>query len=228
MKNPGNGFTLLEMLVVVGIFALIGLSAGQLLNETLLVDSRIKYQATRFGDLLRAVQRIEQDIEQIAMRGVKDISGESLPPVAGGPGHLHALEFTRHGWSNPLNHKRSQLQRVAYRMHDGKVQRFFWNVLDRAEVTRPQQQLILEDVSAFDIRFINGEGEETSFWPQGRSYSGSHAGNGNEGLAEQEKPENRLSAIELRLELEPYGVIRRLFPVMIAAPAEIEVKSDDP
>lgn len=207
-NDKSTGFTLFEILIVLSIFAIVSLIAGQMLRQTIFIEDRIRGHEQKFGDLLRAMQKIEQDFEQITLRGIKNISGENLPALSGGQGYEYLVEFTRRGWSNPLGYRRSQLQRVAYDVQGDVLYRFYWQVLDRAARSQPIKQVLLENITFFDIQFINEQKEGSPFWPP-RSIVGADSATGS-----LDDLRSGLSAIQIEIELEPFGVIRRIFPVV--------------
>lgn len=159
-----KGFTLLEVLVAISIFAIIGLSANKMLRTIIDTQTRVKADNEAFVGLSRALAMIERDVSQAVVRGVRDEYGEPLSPLMMGE-NLYALEFTRAGWNNPARHPRSELQRVAYQVEDEILYRHFWLVLDRAEDSEPQTQLLLRDVQGFSVNALDLEGETDEIWP---------------------------------------------------------------
>jgi general secretion pathway protein J len=159
-----KGFTLLEVLVAISIFAIIGLGANTVLRTVIDTQSRVKTDSDAFSDLSRALAMIERDLSHVVARGVRDEYGEPLSALMIGEG-LYAIEFTRAGWNNPARHPRSELQRVAYQVEDEILYRYFWQVLDRAEDSEPQKQLLLRDVQGFRVNAMDLEGETDDSWP---------------------------------------------------------------
>jgi general secretion pathway protein J len=159
-----KGFTLLEVLVAISIFAIIGLGANTMLRTVIDTQSRLKTDNEVFSGLSRALAMIERDLSHAIARGVRDEYGEPQSPLVIG-GDLYALEFTRTGWNNPARHPRSELQRVAYQVEDEILYRYFWLVLDRAEDSEPQRQLLLSNVQGFRVNAMDLEGETDDSWP---------------------------------------------------------------
>lgn len=159
-----KGFTLLEVLVAISIFAIIGLGANTMLRTVIDTQSRVKTDSDAFSNLSRALAMIERDLSHVVARGVRDEYGEPLSALMIGEA-LYAIEFTRAGWNNPARHPRSELQRVAYQVEDEILYRYFWLVLDRAEDSEPQRQLLLKDVQGFRVNAMDLEGETDDGWP---------------------------------------------------------------
>jgi len=163
--HRSNGFTLLEVLVAMAIFSVVGLGANQMLRTVIDTHQKTKVQIKNFSDLSRAFTILERDMSQTIPRSVRDEYGDPMPPLMLSTGP-YFLEFTRTGWSNPIGLGRSNLQRVAYQLNDdGELERHFWLVLDRAEDSEPVIQIILEDVEDFRINLMLEDGESTDVWP---------------------------------------------------------------
>lgn len=190
------GFTLIEMLVALAVFAVIGLMSNQLLMQIIDMGELTEARGGRFVEAQRAVEIIRRDVQQLAHRGVRDELGDAQPGFEiNAYGLLH---FTRRGWANPLGHSRSGLQRVAYANVEGALFRLYWPVLDRGPDSLPIRQLLLNDVTDLEILAVDADGVEHRYWPP---TSGASA------------REHRLAAVVLRMTLPPYGDIERLWTV---------------
>ncbi len=196
------GFTLLELMVAIAIFAVLGLLSSQMLNNMIRQNDIIDQRGERLIGLQRAMTIMQRDLSQIWSRSVREEFGDNwLGSVD--PDQTWPLEFTRTGWRNPLGHQRSELQRVAYELRDTTLYRYYWNVLDRATDSEPLEQVLLEDVLALEFELLDGNGDN---WPQ----QGFSPGASN--------PLLELAAISVRFELDGYGDITRLWEV----PAELD------
>lgn len=186
------GFTLLEVLVAMSIFSVIGLGANQMLRTIIDTHEVIQSNNQVISSLVRVFSMMDRDFSQIVPRQVRDEYGEPLQPLVVGTGKFY-IEFTRTGWNNPAQRQRSILQRVAYQVDDGKLSRHFWLVLDRAEDSEAVTQDLLEDVESFRINLLDEEGEGTDVWPDFGSVMVMPV------------------AIEVILETKMLGEIRRVF-----------------
>ncbi|TVS17899.1 MAG: type II secretion system protein GspJ [Gammaproteobacteria bacterium] len=212
-----SGFTLIEILVAVAIFGLIGVVSGQLLVRVVQAQQASEERADHLADLQRAMALFERDVLQAAPRPIRDGFGDPQPALrleVGG-----SLEFTRHGWSNPLGLARSDLQRVAWELDaEGNLERRFWSVLDRAQDTSPRSQRILEGVERLTIQLLDADGGAWEAWPRDDRAAGLTRLPGEEAAAEEESgPE--LAALRLEIVVPPFGRVERLLQVPRPAPS---------
>jgi len=200
--RQARGFTLLEMLVALAVFAVLGLMSSQMVTRVLDVHKAAIERGDRLGDVQRALMMMQRDVLEMAPRSVRDEMGDSLPTMRLGTDI--GFELTHDGWRNPLNQHRSELQRVAYVAHDETLYRYYWNVLDRAEDTKPVVQELLHDVTSLEVSAVDASGNEHAYWPL---------------VGEQgNDPSTNLAGILVRLNVKPFGEITRLWDVPPAAP----------
>jgi len=192
-----SGFTLIEVLIVLGIFSIIGVIGAQLVSSVLDNERFLTERGTRLAEVQRAMQILQRDILQLSTRGVRDQLGGPVESLLIGADGM--IEFTRYGWRNPLNRPRSELQRVGYVLQDDVLFRAYWMVLDRAPESEPQLQEMLHGVEQIEFFALDLSGNEYSFWPPAGDY--------------QNDPGLQLGAIVMRLDAAPFGVVERIWPV---------------
>lgn len=160
-----RGFTLIEMLVAVAIFAVASALAYGGLNSIVNAKAQIDDANERLGKLQFAVGLIERDLRSIVPRPVRDNYGTDRPAL---DGQATQLEFTRAGYANSLELARAELERVAYRVVDNTLQRRHYAVLDRAPGTQPADTDLLDNVDRFELRYRTADGRELRQWPPPR------------------------------------------------------------
>jgi len=175
--------------------------AGQIVSRVIANQQTMQERGQRFTEVQRAMQILQRDILQLTNRPVRDQLGDPLEPMLIGADGL--IEFSRLGWRNPLAQHRAEVQRVAYVLQDDKLQRIYWNVLDRTPDTEPVLQDLLEDVENVEFLALDVSGNTHSFWPIGGG---------------ETSPETQLVGIVMRMEVPPFGSVERLWTVPSLGP----------
>ncbi|HHH44664.1 MAG TPA: type II secretion system protein GspJ [Gammaproteobacteria bacterium] len=196
MIRSHRGFTLLELLVSLSIFALIGVMAYSGLQTVMQQQHSTEAASQRLADLQKAYRIMQRDLEQIVSRKIRNEYGDSVDELVGGRGFT-GVEFSRAGYPNPAGFLRSDLQRVAYVPDQDVLLRQTWRVLDRAQDSLPDEQVLVEGINRFTMRFLNASNQWVESWPATPGPSGS--------------PESLPQAVEVELELERLGVVNWIF-----------------
>ena len=198
-----RGFTLLEVLVVVTLFALLALIGHGALHTVLDARARVASELAKLQRVQSTFMLLERDLGQAVPRVVRDLHGVEQPAFAGA---AHAqglrLELTRAGWRNSLGSPRSTLQRVFYVLDQGVLRRVDFPVLDGASPDTARERVLLDEVHGVVLRFLDRDRRWHAQWPPA-------AGPGIHGPGVHGQP----IAVELLLDIEGFGVLRRLFPL---------------
>ena len=168
-KRRQQGFTLLEMLIAIAIFAALSLAAYQVLQGVLTSDELAKREEAQLTSLQRAFMLLESDISQMVARSGR-IDGESnqlllAAALYGQESDDWGMAFMRGGWLNPdAMLPRSQLQRVGWRLKDNTLERLTFLYPDPVIGAKPRIQAVLTGVSGFRLFFFNKD-EWQDKWP---------------------------------------------------------------
>ena len=206
VKNDHQGFTLIEIMVAMAIFAIIGIASTGVLNSVINSDQLSSERFEKLEELQRAMLTIERDILQIVPRALR-VNGEPIEFVlSGGEDVLSSdadgLGFVRVGWHNPqMLLPRSTLQAIGYRIQEQQLQRLYGNYVDNVIGYEPKVKVLLSDIEDFRVSFlIKAEQlEEPDEWQE--SYSSA----------------TLPLAVSITLVSKTFGEIRREF--MLAASA---------
>lgn len=161
-----HGFTLLELLVAMAIFGVLGALAMGGLNTILNQQEIARAQLERLNKVQRAVRIMTADFSQLNPRIARDQLGQPEAPLLA-PCQSDALVcLSRDGWRNPFwRQPRGTLQRVRYRLEDERIIREFWPVTDPTLSNELREDVLLEGVEALEIEFLDGQGEAQGEWP---------------------------------------------------------------
>ncbi len=199
-----NGFTLIELLIAVAIFATVAIMAGSGLRSVLGARDITEENAKRLSELQRGMLIIQNDIEQIINRKVRDEYGDSVSAIKGSASDGF-ITFTRAGVLNPLKLRRSSLQRVTYQLEETDLVRMAWHYIDGALEDDAQITIVMTEVDSLEFGFLSGKDKWEEQWPT----MGSSSASGNPVLTPEAVPK----AIKFNLNLIDHGEISRLFIV---------------
>jgi general secretion pathway protein J len=188
--------------VALAVFAIMAVAAYSGLSNVLLTRAAVEIENRRLAMAQLAFYRLAQDLEQVMPRSVRDEYGEPQPALRGNVQDSEALLFTRAGWDNPLGQPRASLQRVAYRLREGRLWRLHWDVLDQGGLSEPREIMLLDRVRALRLRFLDQDDAWRNDWPP--------PANNLSDSKRQTKSDPLPRAVEISLTLEDWGEITRL------------------
>ncbi|PSW03374.1 type II secretion system minor pseudopilin GspJ [Photobacterium lipolyticum] len=156
-----RGFTLLEVLVAIAVFAMLSLSAYQVLSNVQLSDQQSREHNERLKSIQRAMVMMDNDFRQIVARRVRNqgeqpsekllLSGEYLLDSQD-----QGIIFTRAGWQNPQQmFPRGENVRVGYRIIEDKLERVWFRYPDTVVGTEPLVRETLADVTKLSFRYYS-------------------------------------------------------------------------
>lgn len=194
-----RGFTLIEIMVAVAVFAVMSVIAWGALSNSLDDAEMLTDRMDRLQAIQRTMRMITTDLALAAPRPVRnELGDQQLPALLSSISGDFALEVTHGGWGNPAGLPRGTQQRSAYRLEEDRLVRYHWNVLDRTFSNEPVATVLLEDVQSLFFRFYGDTADTSEVWPP--------QGAGNPLRA-------RPRAVEIVLSLGDTGEITRLIEI---------------
>lgn len=203
-RRNRRGFTLLELLVALAVFALLSVLAYGGLRSVLEARAVTDQAADRLAGLQLGLALLGRDFEHLVARPRRDEFGYWQAPLRYSPYATPArLELVRAGGADEGS---GALARVAWELEDGTLYRLYWSAVDGSG-EQPTGRLALlgldpgQRVAAWELRFVQpgtlGQVEFGS-WPP---------------PASEPRDAPLPQAVELTLELDGVGRVTRLFPV---------------
>ena len=158
--RPRTGFTLVEVMISLMIFAVLAAAGAAVLSGALDNRFAVKAASDRVGDLQRMRGLLRADLGQATARRSRGPTGRPMPqPIVGAaaPGDP-LLVLNRAGWSNPGEQARPSLQRVEYRLVEERLERRVFTHLDGARPGPPQ--VLYRGVRDVNVEFVR-DGQAT-------------------------------------------------------------------
>lgn len=206
MVRVQKGFTLLELMIAMSVFAIMSTVAYMGLDSIMRSDAANKKQLESIGDLQRAFMFLERDLRQAQPRKARISYGQVLGEMLVGRDVNQLLELTVGG--NPVfsdKAKRSSMKRIRYVLEDEVLYRYQWQHVDYSEAQEPLKMKLLERVQAMNLVLLDENGKPKSNQSENST-----------GVPETTNAQGTLpAAVQLEIELENMGKIIRLLPVYI-------------
>lgn len=210
LTKTHTGFTLLEMLIAIAIFAMIGLAANAVLSTVLTNDEVTKNFSTRLKALQQGFGAIERDLGQMVARTPRLLEGGRVSTVFQTGNDIldsesEALVFYRVGWLNPDGLlPRGSLQSVAYVVQKGRLERWYFPYPEPEFGVDPIKTVIIDNVLSVEYSFFL------------------------ENKWERKVDAAKLpKAIAMEVDIEGLGKIQRKFLLPLGASAPEKSKDDD-
>ena len=165
-----RGFTLLEVMVALGILAFVIIATHQILETTTRAKDASDEKIAELNGLQTTFRLMDQDFSQMTKRAVRNESGDVQEQylLAGRyvlESQYDGIAFVRDGWVNPINLlPRSELQAVGYRVIDDNLERVYRVYVDQLDNMEPRVQRVLENIEELKFEFLDDKNEWQEQW----------------------------------------------------------------
>lgn len=187
-----RGFTLIELMVAIAVFAVVATMAYSGLDLLLRSGASLEQGAQRQREVELAVLALERDLRQALARPARGPYGDEQPAFAGG---AVAAEWTVLDLASAREGVHAQATRVRWGLVDGALWRGREAVLDRSPRDTTRDRRVLDGVQRLAFRYVGGGRQRLDQWPPRTGISA---------------PERLPRAVEFSLQLQDIGEIVRL------------------
>jgi general secretion pathway protein J len=166
-RRNASGFTLIEVLVALLVFALLAGFGYRGLGAVLDAGERVTSETGKWRDLALAFEHMRISFAQAAERPIRDRNDVDAPAFQAVPATRNSSEplvaFTRMGYAGHEGAAADQ-QRVGYRLRDDRLEQLAWPVLDQAPHTEPLSIPLLTGVREVSFAYLH-QGKWHTSWP---------------------------------------------------------------
>lgn len=168
VRGSLRGFTLLEVLLAVAVFAVVSALAFTGLQNVMTIDEATRDTGRELAELQIAFALFERDLGQVVAVAPRDSFGDRLDEFVVRD-ERDGLEIS---WVRAGGGGNERLQRVGWRIADGSIERFRYPVVDGSndDTRRFREVLARVEEDAPDaageprIRFVDSGGELLDRW----------------------------------------------------------------
>lgn len=159
--NRASGFTLVELLVAIAIFAVLSALGWKVFDYLIKVKERNTQHEMNLGQLQEAYQQILRDTVQ-AVPLTANMNNDIQPALVLQNGRFN---FSKTGVTDPLQQGIAPDERVEYqyRADEKKLYRLKYHNLNSSGRDQPESSVLLSDVDQFEIIVLNPN--ESNSWP---------------------------------------------------------------
>lgn len=206
MNRSAKGLTLVELLVAIAVFMIIGMAAYTGLFSVLETREVTDRRSQRLAEIQYAITTLADDIHQAIARPARTDGQSRGHALAGDNGLEEFLRLTRTGLPNPVDRPRSSLARITWELDGDRLLRGWRMQPDNVLATPVTRREMLDGVERVELRFLDEFNEWRPRWP---------------GLDTTESSARLPRAIEITLVLDDWGGITRLFELPATPPSLI-------
>lgn len=159
-SSKNKGFTLLELLIALAVFAIMSVMAYSGLKILLDARSQTSIKSAQLSELQMTLYLLNEDFLHSVSRSVRDDYGADEMAMHGGMnGEIVTLTRSVPAWTQ--HQSGSQLQRISYRLEKGELYRYVWTTLDRTQQSETKRRKLMA-LENLQLRFFKDDW--ATFW----------------------------------------------------------------
>lgn len=164
-----NGFTLIELMIAIMVFAIISLISYRIIISLLTTKEVVNKYQSKWGEVSQVINKINNSIKNAIPLTIRDEYGIIKPAILGKnkleDKYDSQLEITISGSIGDDIYGSNPPQRIGFRFIDNKLYLVSWPVLNRVITTTPRFDILLNNVKVFKIEYYYPNREWKDFWP---------------------------------------------------------------
>ena len=168
MTSRNRGFTLIEVLIAVTIFAVMSAFAYRALSSILDARERVAQENQKWRGVSTFFARLEADLANAAARSIRNSNNLDEAAFVGNLTFNKETEgqlmFTRMGLPGSSGTLAAP-QRLGYRIKQGTIEELVWPVLDQGQRTVPAVYPLLSGINTFTLRYLSSTNTWQTRWP---------------------------------------------------------------
>ncbi len=170
MPKPINkGFTLIELMVAIVIFAIISSVSYRLITSLVRTKEIAGEAQEKWGNLSLTMSKFGDSFNRVIPLVARDQTGNVLAAISGKPKltgiYDSQIEMTISGYIGDQVYGSSPPRRIGYRYYGGSLYMVTWPVLNRVLSTVPEIDLLIENVSKFEVYYLYPDNQWRTEWP---------------------------------------------------------------
>lgn len=168
MLKKQQGFTLIEMMVALLIFAVVALMCAQGIKSIALMQGKQRRMIEQLSKIQMIYAVLQRDFTQAINKPIRSSDGVIRGFLGGNSARLPSelFELTRMGVPNPDVNKLaiSSLRRVGYFLDNHVLSRASWRNINQAAQQQPARQILATDVKTIQVQYIDVQGKAQDNW----------------------------------------------------------------
>ena len=168
-QNKIKGFTLIELMVAIMIFAIISVISYRAIASLVTTKEVVTSAEDKWGGIAKTINQISTNYNKAIPLAYRDENGILMPAVMGTNklnGNFDSqLEFTIAGLIGDEQYGTVSPRRIGFRFLNGTLYLVTWPFLNRAPNTKPQVEVLLKNIDTFTVNFWYPDRQWRDSWP---------------------------------------------------------------